>query len=147
MKNLKDQKKNRVLVRKDKGKISIRWIKMLVKKMLDYKGLEGIEISVYITDDQVIRELNKNYRGKDKATDVLSFVFDEPAGSYKLLGEIVISIDTAKKQSEAIGHSIEEEIKRLLVHGFVHLLGYDHELKEEEGLFREIEEDIMKALV
>ncbi len=147
MKSLKGQRKNKILVRKDKGRISTKWIKNIVKKLLDQKGLDRVEISVYITDDYLIRELNKNYRGKDKATDVLSFSIDEYVGDYRLLGEIVISIDTARRQAKDMGHSLEDEIKRLLVHGFVHLLGYDHELgEEEEKIFRNMEESLIKSL-
>lgn len=147
MKSLKGQRKNKILVRKDKGRISTRWIKNIIKKLLDQKGLDKVEISVYLTDDYLIRELNKNYRGKDKATDVLSFIIDEYVGDYRLLGEIIISIDMARRQAKEMGHSLEDEIKRLLVHGFVHLLGYDHELgEEEEKIFRNIEESLIKSL-
>jgi len=147
MKSLKGQKKNKVLVRKEKGNLPVRWIKDIVNKLLDLQGLKGIEVSLYFTDDDTIRELNKTYRGKNKATDVLSFIFDEPAGPYRLLGEIVISVDTARRQAEEIGHSFEEEIKRLVVHGFVHLLGYDHELGgEEERKFKELEDKLLNSL-
>ena len=147
MKSLKNQKKNKVLIRKEKGKLPVKWIKDLVNKLLDLQGLKGIEVSLYFTDDDTIRELNKTYRGKNKATDVLSFIFDEPAGHYRLLGEIVISVDTARKQAKEIGHSLEEEIKRLVVHGFVHLLGYDHELGgEEERKFKELEDKLLNSL-
>lgn len=136
-----------MLIRKEKGKLPVKWIKDLVNKLLDLQGLHGIEVSLYFTDDEVIKELNKTYRGKDKATDVLSFIFDEPAGPYRLLGEIVISVDTARKQAKEIGHSLEEEIKRLVVHGFVHLLGYDHELGgEEERKFKELEDKLLNSL-
>ncbi|MEJ7620816.1 MAG: rRNA maturation RNase YbeY [Aquificaceae bacterium] len=147
MKSLKEQKKNKVLVRKEKGKVRIRWVRDIVSKLLEIRGLEGIEISVYLTDDNTIKLLNKNFRGKDKATDVLSFTYNEQVGGYKLLGEIAISIDTAKRQAKELGHSLEEEIKRLLVHGFVHLLGYDHELgEEEEKQFMELEKRLIESL-
>ncbi len=135
------------MIRKEKGKVRIRWVRDIVGKLLDIQGLEGIELSIYLTDDETIRLLNKNFRGKDKATDVLSFIYDEQVGGYKLLGEIVISIDTAKRQAKELGHSLEEEIKRLLVHGFVHLLGYDHELgEEEEKRFMELEKRLIESL-
>ncbi|MFN7065239.1 MAG: rRNA maturation RNase YbeY [Aquificaceae bacterium] len=147
MKSLKGQGKNRVLVRKDKGEVSIRWLKGILEKLLSIQGLEGVELSVYLTSDQVIKDLNKNYRGKDKPTDVLSFELSEPIGQYLLLGEIVLSVDTARRQARELGHSLEEEIKRLLVHGFVHLLGYDHELgEEEERIFKQVEGAFMGSL-
>lgn len=102
---------------------------------------------MYLTDDKTIRELNRAYREKDKPTDVLSFPISEEVGGWTVLGDIVISVDTAKRQAEYIGHSLEEEIKRLLVHGFLHLLGYDHELgKEEEREFFKLEEGILSSL-
>ncbi|MEJ5339827.1 MAG: rRNA maturation RNase YbeY [Aquificaceae bacterium] len=119
----------------------------ILSRLLQAHGLKNTEISVYLTGDQTIRLLNRDFRGRDKPTDVLSFIYDEPVGRYRLLGEIVISLDTAQKQAEELGHSLEEEIKRLLVHGFVHLLGYDHELgEEEERKFTEMEEKLRALL-
>lgn len=106
-----------------------------------------MEISLFVACDQTIRALNRKYRGMDKATDVLSFAFNEQAGRYMFLGEIIISVDTAERQAGELGHSLEEEIKRVLVHGFVHLLGYDHEAgDEEEKAFREKEEKLLSSL-
>ncbi len=122
-------------------------MKNTVNKLLERAGLENTEVSVYLTDDETIRALNRDFRGKDKPTDVLSFPYNEPVGKHRLLGEIVISVDTASRQARALGHSLEEEIKRLLVHGFVHLLGYDHELGgEEEKRFWEMEKTLTASL-
>lgn len=85
-------------------------------------GFKGREVSVLITDDDRIQELNKTYRNKNKPTDVLSFPMDDE----QLLGDIVISMDTAKAQAESFKVSLDEELSRLLVHGLLHLLGYDH---------------------
>jgi len=108
------------------------------RRALSALGLKGVELSVYITDDEEIRELNKVYRNKDRPTDVLSFPLGEEANGYKILGDVVISQDTAQRQAKELGHSLEEEVKRLLVHGIVHLLGYDHEKggKEAEEFYR-----------
>lgn len=144
---MKGQEKNRVLIRKEKGRLRVRWVRDIIIKLLQAQGLKNTEVSIYLTDDENIRILNRDFRGKDKPTDVLSFIYDEQVGKYRLLGEIVISVDTAKRQAEELGHSLEEEIKRLLVHGFVHLLGYDHELgEEEEKKFKEIEERLITLL-
>ncbi|MDW8067090.1 MAG: rRNA maturation RNase YbeY, partial [Aquificaceae bacterium] len=113
------------MVRKEKGKLKVNWLKKIANSLLQLQEFEGVELSIYITDDDTIRELNRNYRGMDKATDVLSFILNEKVGEYRLLGEIVISADTANRQAQESGYSLEEEVKRLLVHGFVHLLGYD----------------------
>lgn len=80
--------------------------------------------------DRAMRSLNKRYRGKDKTTDVLSFTFREGPFSNirpEILGDIVISIPTARRQAGEAGASLDSEISRLLIHGLLHLLGYDHE--------------------
>ena len=95
-------------------------------------GVENSEVSVILTDDQNIHELNKKYRGIDRPTDVLSFAFresEEPEilnDENEILGEIIISVERAKIQAEEFGHGFLREIVFLEVHGFLHLLGYDH---------------------
>lgn len=131
----------------ERGRVRRRWLKALLLKALDLLHLKKVELSLYITTDQVIRELNREYRGKDKPTDVLSFPMGEKVGSFTLLGDIVISWDTAKRQAKEYGHSTEEEIKRLALHGLVHLLGYDHELGgEEERKFFSLENYLLSEL-
>lgn len=85
-------------------------------------GFDDRELSVLLTGNSVIRELNREYRGKDKPTDVLSFPMEDPC----LLGDIVISTEKAASQAEEFGVSFDEEVSRLLVHGLLHLAGYDH---------------------
>jgi probable rRNA maturation factor len=90
------------------------------------------EVSVLLTTDRRIRRLNREYRGKDKATDVLSFPARERVQNQKkthemIAGDLAISRDTAGKQAAARGHSLETEIKVLILHGLLHLAGYDHE--------------------
>ncbi|WP_461831904.1 rRNA maturation RNase YbeY [Aquifex sp.] len=110
-------------------------------------NLQGVELSVYITDDEEIRELNKTYRKKDKPTDVLSFPVNETINGLRILGDVVISQDTAERQARELGHSLRDEIKRLLIHGIVHLLGYDHEKGgEEEKKFFEMENYLLNKL-
>ncbi len=109
--------------------------------------MDNAEVSILITDDKEIRRLNSLYRGKDSPTDVLSFPMGDRVGGRLLLGDVVISLDTAGRQARELGHTIEEEIQRLLVHGVIHLLGYDHELGgEEERKFRELEEKVNAEL-
>ena len=105
-----------------------------------YKYLTNKDIELILTTDEEIKELNKTYRNKDKATDVLSFPLEDIPGMP--LGSIVISVDTAKKGAEEFGHSIEDEIKLLFIHGLLHLLGYDHEV--DDGEMREKEKEIIK---
>lgn len=115
-------------------------------------GVENSEVSVTLTNDQKIHELNLQYRGIDRPTDVLSFAFrdsDEPeifsdadSEQPEILGDIIISIDRAKSQAEEFGHSIRREIVFLTVHGILHLLGYDH-MEETERLEMESEQKFM----
>ncbi|MGA9584200.1 MAG: rRNA maturation RNase YbeY [Terracidiphilus sp.] len=84
------------------------------------------QVSVLLTTDTAIRRLNRQFRGKNKATDVLSFPTDVP-GPEKIAGDLAISVNTARRQSEERGHSLATEIKVLALHGLLHLAGYDHE--------------------
>ena len=92
-------------------------------------GETDAELSVSFIGDDAIRELNHQYRGIDRPTDVLSFSLreGETVGQQYPLGDIVISLDTAKRQAESFGNQLEEEINELIFHGFLHLLGYDHD--------------------
>ncbi|WP_333784798.1 rRNA maturation RNase YbeY [Thermocrinis sp.] len=140
-------KKNRVLVKKKVRGLKANYLSSLAHKILDAVGLERTELSILITSDEEIKELNKLYRNKDRPTDVLSFPMGEEIGGWKLLGDVVISIDTARAQAKELGISLEEEVKRLLIHGIVHLLGYDHELgEEEERRFKDMEEYIQSKI-
>lgn len=93
------------------------------------------ELSVVLVSNQSIRKLNREWRGKDSATDVLSFPLSleaPPAGLPFELGEIVISVERAAEQAETFGHSLERELAFLFVHGTLHILGFDHETPEDE---------------
>ena len=95
-------------------------------------GAENAEVSITLTNDEHIHELNKNFRGVDSPTDVLSFAFresDEPEildSEVEILGDIIISLERAEIQAENFGHSYLREVIFLTVHGLLHLLGYDH---------------------
>lgn len=84
-------------------------------------------LNILFTDDAEIRELNREFRGKDKSTDVLSFPSGEKITDQSFLGELVISIPTAKRQAREFEVTLRDELLRLVVHGLLHLLGYDHE--------------------
>lgn len=86
------------------------------------------EISLLITDDETIRKYNKEYRNKDRATDVLSFPMEDDI----ILGDVAISFETAKRQSEEAEINIDREVAFLFIHGLLHLLGYDHETSQED---------------
>jgi probable rRNA maturation factor len=99
-------------------------------------GLHNAELSVLFVGDRAMRSLNRRYRGKDKSTDVLSFSLREgkfPHIQPNILGDIVIAVPTAVRQAAETGHTLSREIEFLLIHGLLHLLGYDHERGEEEA--------------
>ena len=103
-----------------------------------------------ITDDSGIRTLNRDYRGKDSATDVLSFPLqnDNAVPAQPMLGDVVISVDTAERQAVQYGVNLEQELARLLIHGILHLVGYDHEnVPDEEVLRMQRREDQLMRLV
>ncbi len=96
--------------------------------------------------DQTIHELNSQYRNKDKPTDVLSFPLADDVYPW-LLGDVVISIDTAQRQARRRRHSLREEVLTLLIHGILHLLGYDHEISRSEAIRMHKKERVVQALV
>lgn len=115
-------------------------------------GVENSELSITLTDDEHIHELNKNFRDVDRPTDVLSFAFresDEPQilnPQIEILGDIIISLERAKFQAENFGHSYLREVIFLTVHGLLHLLGYDH-IEDADRIEMEREQDyIMSTL-
>ncbi|MDD5018441.1 MAG: rRNA maturation RNase YbeY [Eubacteriales bacterium] len=106
-----------------------------------HEGKTGrLSASLLVTDDDNIRHLNKQYRGIDKATDVLSFPSDEPS----FLGDIAISLTRAKAQANEYGHSLEREMAFLVAHAMLHLMGYDHADENEEMIMREKQREILK---
>lgn len=107
--------------------------------MLAYLGLTGAELSVALVDDAVIHALNRDFRGKDKPTDVLAFAMEEgtatpSAGGPRLLGDVIVSVETAQKQAKRRRRPLLDELTMLLAHGLLHLLGYDHQSDDEERI-------------
>ncbi|MGM7635605.1 rRNA maturation RNase YbeY [Bacillus sp. Hm123] len=102
----------------------------------------GSEVSITLTDNERIQEINRDYRDKDQPTDVISFALEEMGEEEvaitgatdlpRILGDIIISVPRAKEQAEEYDHSFERELGFLVVHGLLHLLGYDHMTEEEE---------------
>ncbi len=125
------------------GKGAEPLIQTLLSFAADAEGLEaGTELSVTFLDDGAIQQINRDYRGKDQATDVISFALEEEGEGEaavigaddmpRHLGDLLISVETAKRQAEEYGHSIERELGFLALHGFLHLLGYDHMTDTDE---------------
>ena len=127
-------------------------IKRSIKNALEYEGFEyGAELSVTVTDNEGIHQLNLAHRNIDRPTDVLSFPlyegdFDD-GSEIKALGDIVISLERAREQAKEYGHSLKREVAFLTVHSVLHLLGYDHERSEqdEKEMFYK-QEEILKRM-
>lgn len=112
-------------------------------------GLEHAELSIFLCDDESIRELNRRYRKKDKATDVLAFPMTEdgsPTVDAGMLGDVVISVPTAARQAAENDRPIIQEVTFLLAHGLLHLLGYDHATAREEREMKARTEDLMACV-
>jgi len=105
------------------------------RRLLAGLELGGAELSVLLVSDAEMQRLNRDWRGKDRPTDVLAFAQGEGAGGAPdgLLGDVVISVDTARRQARAGRRRLGPEAERLLVHGLLHLLGYDHERSAREA--------------
>jgi probable rRNA maturation factor len=107
------------------------------------------EISVVLSDDEHIRELNKHHRGMDKPTNVLSFPaarMKTPAGALRILGDVVLAFETVEREATEEAKPIENHLSHLVVHGVLHLLGYDHEDDEEAEMMEARERQILAKL-
>jgi len=116
-----------------KSGIDARAVKKTVEALLEALDEPGSTLSLTLVNDAAIRELNRTHRGKDAATDVLSFPLFDPdereqssALPERMLGDIVISVDTARRQAADYDAPLQRELERLLIHGILHLLGHDH---------------------
>ncbi len=103
---------------------------------------QDTEVSIVLSDDDFIQSLNKQWRGKDKPTNVLSFPQDEP----QLLGDVIVAFGTVKREAEEQGKLFESHVRHLIVHGILHLLGHDHENDEEAEEMESLEIEILHAL-
>lgn len=129
----------------------------LLEKLFNYAAQyenvqENAELSVSFVNNAAIQEINKTYRKKDEPTDVISFALQESTSNHidvvgsnapLILGDIIISIDKAEEQASTYNHSFERELGFLAVHGFLHLLGYDHMDEAEEKIMFQKQNDIL----
>ena len=115
----------------------------VIEATLEHAGARGGEVTLVVAGDDLLQQLNRDYRGIDAPTDVLSFaaqedvegetVFVSAPDAANYLGDVIISFPTAQRQAAAVGQSVAEELSLLAVHGVLHLLGYDHANAEEEA--------------
>ncbi|CAD7359625.1 MULTISPECIES: rRNA maturation RNase YbeY [Staphylococcus] len=137
------------------GEVKAEWYEQ-INALLDYaRTEEGIneeaELSVTFADKDEIQAINREYRDKDRVTDVISFAFEEQEDIFegmempRILGDIIICTDVAQEQAQQYNHSFERELGFLALHGFLHLLGYDHMSEEEERIMFGRQKEILEG--
>jgi probable rRNA maturation factor len=157
----------RLVIRVDRdfqGSVEKKWLRRLVRGALLAHGAgSDVELSLLITDDAAVRGLNRQYRGQDRTTDVLSFALEadgaryggsrEPAGGFVMppgegvhLGEVIVSYPRAAAQAAERNHPIDDELALLVVHGVLHLLGYDHDRPGREREMKSLERRVLSAV-
>lgn len=150
----------------DKHPISeqlVQKLELILQEAAAMEGIEEGEVALTFVDDERIHELNREYRGIDRPTDVLSFALNEStdeeldilyevedeselAGIGDMLGDIIISTERAQLQADDYGHSWEREVGFLFVHGFLHLIGYDHQDEESERIMMNKQEAVLSKI-
>lgn len=114
----------------------------------EYKSDREVYVSVLLTGNEEIQRVNRDFRGKDMPTDVISFAYHDndeaDNGLYDSLGDIIISLERVEEQRKDYGHSFKREFYYVLTHGLLHLMGYDHMEEEEKKVMRAKEEEILK---
>lgn len=150
----------------DKHPISeqlVQKLELILQEAAAMEGIEEGEVALTFVDDERIHELNREYRGIDRPTDVLSFALNEStdeeldilyevedeselAGIGDMLGDIIISTERAQLQADDYGHSWEREVGFLFVHGFLHLIGYDHQDEESERIMMSKQEAVLSKI-
>jgi probable rRNA maturation factor len=113
------------------GRRHARRLRAAAAAYLEALGRGDAELSVVLVGDRRIRTLNREWRGVDRATDVLSFALSDPPGIGPVLGDVVMSVETAARRARSDGRPVSKELERYLAHGLLHLLGFDHERRED----------------
>jgi probable rRNA maturation factor len=140
-----------------RGLVDEGWVRRIVQTVLKAEGVTPpYEVSLVFTDSETVQRLNQDYRGVDEPTDVLAFYmiplgeadssFALPPDGITRLGEVIISYPQAVKQATEQGHSIEKELALLIIHGILHLLGYDHEEPDDEAEMRARERELLEKI-
>jgi probable rRNA maturation factor len=140
---------------KFRGVMDQGWVRRVARTVLKVEGVAApYEVSLVFTDSEAVRQLNRDYRGIDESTDVLAFCmlpqkeadssFALPPDGVTRMGEVIISYPQAAEQAKEQGHVTEKELALLVIHGILHLLGYDHEEPEEEAKMRTREKELLE---
>lgn len=127
----------------------IETVEKVLYSAIEKEQLDNVSFNLIIVDNKYIHELNKTYRNIDRETDVITFALEDESTvivpeNERILGDIYISIDRAKIQAEEYGHSLLRELSFLAVHGFYHLLGYDHQTPEDEKIMFSKQEEVLE---
>jgi len=121
----------------------------LIEYAIKSENVENVVFNIIIVDSEKIQEINKTYRGIDRVTDVISFALEDNEDivyeDFRLLGDIYICIDKIYSQAEEYGHSVLRELSFLTIHGFLHLLGYDHMNEEDEKIMFKRQDEILNG--
>ena len=138
-----------IFVNVDEKIKELETVEKVLKSAVKKENLDNVSFNVIIVDNEYIHELNKNYRNIDRETDVITFALEDEdtiilPDSERILGDIYISIDKARSQAEEYGHSLLRELSFLAVHGFYHLLGYDHMTPEDEKIMFAKQEEVLE---
>ena len=125
-------------------------VEKVLHSAIEKEKLDNVVFNLIIVDNKYIHELNKVYRNIDRETDVITFALEDEntiiiPDNERILGDIYISIDKAKSQAEEYGHTLLRELSFLAVHGFYHLLGYDHQTEEEEKVMFGKQEEVLAS--
>ena len=138
--------------------IDEEWARKIAQEVLKAESITPpYEMSLVFTDSETVQRLNRDYRGVDESTDVLAFYmlpqhgadsdFVSPPDDITHLGEVIISYPKAEEQAKEQGHSTEQELTLLIIHGVLHLLGYDHEKPEEEAKMKAREKELLERAI
>lgn len=128
-------------------RLPMRQLENMSEFILRSQGIKNTEVNILFTGDKIIRQFNKRFRRKDKATDVLSFYEEsnkEKAVKSSYLGEIVISVETARRQAKIYNQSVISEIRLYVIHGLLHLLGYRDYTPEEKKVMNKLQQALLR---
>lgn len=132
------------------GYANYSYLDQVIEETLTHEHAEGAILSVVFVGNEEIQQINRDYRGKDAITDVISFAFEDNGNvlpeSFRVLGDIYICIPRMKEQAKNYGHSEKRELSFLVVHGLLHLLQYDHMTPEEEKVMFALQDEILEHL-
>ncbi len=139
-----------IFVQVDEEIKELETVEKVLYSAIEKEKLDKVSFNLIIVDNDYIHELNKTYRGIDRVTDVITFALEDEdsivlPNDERILGDIYISVDRAREQAKEYGHSFLRELSFLAVHGFYHLLGYDHQTEEEEKVMFGKQEEVLNS--